>query len=215
MKAKGILFVVSAPSGAGKTTLSKKITEIVDNIHHSISHTTRTPRPDEIDGRHYHFVSKAKFEEMIKNDEFIEWALVHGNYYGTSVWNLDIVQKEKKDLLLVIDVQGAEQLRKKYRTFSDPAHKLYAGESNGCYIFILPPSMEILEKRLRKRGVDSEEDIRRRLKTAEEEMHHYKTYNYIIINDNIDEAVSQLKSIIFAERCRYPNFIPELPDLKL
>lgn len=209
MKAKGILFVVSAPSGAGKTTLSKKITEIVDDIYHSISHTTRTPRPDEIDGRHYHFVSKAKFEEMIKNDEFIEWALVHGNYYGTSVGNLEIVQKEKKDLLLVIDVQGAEQLRKKYRTFSERR------ESNGCYIFILPPSMEILEKRLRKRGVDSEEDIKRRLKTAEEEMHHYKTYNYIIINDNIDEAVGQLKSIIFAERCRYPNFVPELPDLKL
>ena len=209
MKAKGILFVVSAPSGAGKTTLSKKITEIVDNIHHSISHTTRAPRPDEIDGRHYHFVSKAKFEEMIKSGEFIEWALVHGNYYGTSVGNLDIVQKEKKDLLLVIDVQGAEQLRKKYKTCSERS------ESNGCYIFILPPSMEILEKRLRKRGVDSEEDIKKRLKTAEEETHHYKTYNYIIINDNINEAVSQLKSIIFAERCRYPNFVPELPDLKL
>lgn len=201
MKAKGILFVVSAPSGAGKTTLSKKITEIVDNIHHSISHTTRAPRPDEIDGRHYHFVSKAKFEDMIKNDEFIEWALVHGNYYGTSVGNLDIVQKEKKDLLLVIDVQGAEQLRKKYK--------------NGCYIFILPPSMKILERRLRIRGADSEEDIKSRLKTAEEEIHHYKTYNYIIINDNIDEAVDQLKSIIFAERCRYPNFVPGLPDLKL
>ena len=201
MKAKGILFVVSAPSGAGKTTLSKKVTEIVDNIHHSISHTARIPRHDEIDGRHYHFVSKAKFKEMIKNDEFIEWALVHGNYYGTSIRNLDIVQEEKKDLLLVIDVQGAEQLRKKHK--------------NGCYIFILPPSMKTLEKRLRMRGADSEEDIKRRLKTAEEETHHYKTYNYIIINDNIDEAVSQLKSIIFAERCRYPNFVPELPDLKL
>src|SRR3989338_114182 len=209
MKSKGILFVVSAPSGAGKTTLSKKVTEMVDNIHHSVSHTTRNPRPDEIDGKHYHFVSKNKIEEIIKKGEFIEWALVHGNYYGTSVSNLDIVQKEKKDLLLVIDVQGAEQLRKEHKTCSERS------ESNGCYIFILPPSMKILERRLRIRGADSEEDIKRRLKTAEEEMHHYKTYDYIIINDNIDEAVNQLKSIIFAERCRYPNFIPELPDLKL
>jgi len=96
MKTKGILFVVSAPSGAGKTTLSKKVTEIVEDIHHSISHTARTPRHNEIDGRHYHFVSKAKFKEMIKSDEFIEWALVHGNYYGTSIRNLDIVQERKK-----------------------------------------------------------------------------------------------------------------------
>ncbi|MBI3600616.1 MAG: guanylate kinase [Nitrospinae bacterium] len=201
MKSKGILFVVSAPSGAGKTTISKKITEIVDDIYHSISHTTRPPRPDEIDGKHYYFVSKAEFEEMIKREEFIEWASVHGNYYGTSVNNLDIVKNQKKDLLLVIDVQGAEQLRKKHKT--------------GCYIFILPPSMKTLEKRLRARGADSDEEIRKRLKTAEEEIHHYKTYNYIIINDDIDDAVHQLKSIIFAERCRYPNFIPELPDLKL
>ncbi len=201
MKSKGILFVVSAPSGAGKTTLSKKITEIVDDICHSISHTTRPPRPDERDGKHYHFVSKDEFENMVKKEEFIEWALVHGNYYGTSIKNLDIVKNEKKDLLLVIDVQGAEQLRKKHK--------------NGCYIFILPPSMKTLEKRLRARGADSDDDIKKRLKAAGEEIHHYKTYNYNIINDDIDDAVHQLKSIIFAERCRYPNFVPELPDLKL
>src|SRR3972149_6439836 len=201
MKVKGILFVVSAPSGAGKTTLSRKITENCNNIFLSISHTTRPPRVDEIYGDHYHFISKDKFKEMIESGDFIEWAEVHNNYYGTSISNLDIVEKKKKDLLLVIDVQGAEQLRKKYK--------------NGCYIFILPPSMNVLEKRLRERGADSEEGIKIRLKTAEEEIHHYRTYDYIIINDDIDEAVNQLKSIIFAERCRYPNFIPELPDLKL
>ena len=201
MKVKGILFVVSAPSGAGKTTLSKKVTETVNDIYHSISHTTRPPRPDEINGKHYHFVTEDTFERMINGGEFIEWALVHGNYYGTSMRNLEILEKEKKDLLLVIDVQGAEQLRRKYK--------------GGCYIFILPPSMKILEKRLQKRGVDHDNDIKKRLKTAEEEIHHYKTYDYTIINDDIDEAVNQLKSIIFAERCRYPNAIPELPDLKL
>lgn len=201
MKSKGMLFVVSAPSGAGKTTLSEKITETVENIYHSVSHTTRHPRPGEIDGKHYHFISKDKFEEMLKMGDFIEWALVHDNYYGTSIRNLDIVEREQKDLLLVIDVQGAEQLRKKYK--------------NGCYIFILPPSMKVLEERLRKRGVDSKDDIKIRLKTAKEEIHHYKTYNYIIVNDDIDEAVNQLRSIILAERCRYPGFIPELPDLKL
>lgn len=201
MKSKGMLFVVSAPSGAGKTTLSEKITETVENIYHSVSHTTRHPRPGEIDGKHYHFISKDKFEEMLKMEDFIEWALVHDNYYGTSIRNLDIVEREQKDLLLVIDVQGAEQLRKKYK--------------NGCYIFILPPSMKVLEERLRKRGVDSKDDIKIRLKTAKEEIHHYKTYNYIIVNDDIDEAVNQLRSIILAERCRYPGFIPELPDLKL
>ncbi|MBI4377787.1 MAG: guanylate kinase [Nitrospinae bacterium] len=201
MKVKGILFVVSAPSGAGKTTLSKKVTESVNDIYHSISHTTRPPRPDEINGKHYHFVTENIFERMINGGEFIEWALVHGNYYGTSMRNLEILEKEKKDLLLVIDVQGAEQLRRKFK--------------GGCYIFILPPSMKILEKRLQKRGVDHDNDIKKRLKTAEEEIHHYKTYDYTIINDDIDEAVNQLKSIIFAERCRYPNTIPELPDLKL
>jgi guanylate kinase len=201
MKVKGILFVVSAPSGAGKTTLSKKVTETVNDIYHSISHTTRPPRPDEINGKHYHFVTEDTFERMINGGEFIEWALVHGNYYGTSMRNLEILEKEKKDLLLVIDVQGAEQLRRKYK--------------GGCYIFILPPSMKILEKRLQKRGVDHDNDIKKRLKTAEEEIHHYKTYDYTIINDDIDEAVNQLKSIIFAERCRYPNAIPELPGLKL
>jgi len=197
---KGILFVISAPSGAGKTTIARMILKTVPHIHPSISHTTRSPRNDEIDGKDYHFTSVEKFNEMIDRGEFIEWAKVFGNLYGTSIHNLDIVDKEKKDLLLVIDVQGAEQLKKLYQ--------------NGCYIFILPPSLKKLEERLKDRGLDTEEVIKKRLNTAPDEISHYKSYDYVIINNHRNEAAQQLQSIIFAERCRHPNITLNLSDFQ-
>jgi guanylate kinase len=130
---------------------------------------------------------------MIENGEFIEWANIFGNFYGTSFYNIEMVEKEKKDLLLVIDVQGAEQLQRLNK--------------KGCYIFILPPSMDELKNRLFKRSLDTENVIASRLSKAPDEISHYKNYDYIIINSDVNEAASQLRSIVFAERCRYKNFL--------
>lgn len=188
MKRNGLLFIISAPSGAGKTSLFKKVIEKVEDIKASVSHTTRSPRPDERDGVDYHFIRQEEFQEKIKRGEFIEWAEVHGNLYGTSVENLKIIQDRGLDLILDIDIQGAEKIRKAYK--------------NAICIFILPPSIEILEDRLKGRGSDSEEEIQKRLNRAKEEILHYKNYGYVIINADIDKAADELRSIIIAERCR-------------
>ena len=188
IKRKGVFFVLSAPSGAGKTTLCTEIMNIFPEIKLSISYTTRNKREGEINGQDYHFVDKDKFNEMIKENSFAEWAEVHGYFYGTSIETITQAEETGKDLILDIDWQGAKQIKQSLDT--------------GIYIFILPPSLQELEKRLRKRGKDSEEVIKKRLSNAKEEIEQAPCYDYNITNDNLEESISCLKSIIIAERCR-------------
>jgi guanylate kinase len=187
----GILFVVSAPSGAGKTSLVQALLAAEPAIRLSVSYTTRQPRPGEADGRDYHFVSPEAFERMLEAGEFLESATVHGNRYGTSQkWITDALAQEH-DVLLEIDWQGAQQVRKLMRGVVS--------------IFILPPSLEALRARLVGRGQDSEEVIAQRLAAAREEMSHGVEFEYAIINDDFDRAARDLTSIIRAERLKFPR----------
>src|ERR1700710_466258 len=182
----GILFIISAPSGSGKSTLVGEVRRLVEGLEFSISWTTREPRGSEEDGREYHFTSREKFERMIAKGEFLEWAEVFGNYYGTALAALDHARTEGKDLLLDIDVQGAVQVMR----------KLPAAVS----IFILPPSPQILEMRLRNRSeaenVTSEAVIERRLSQAQEEVRQIDDYTYALVNDVLDQAVSEMRAIV-------------------
>lgn len=188
MSRKGIMFIISAPSGAGKTTLCHKLLEACSGLYLSISYTTRKPRQGEIEGIHYHFVSEDIFKEMISSDEFIEWAKVHDNYYGTAKKKTEEILNQGLDILFDIDVQGGKLLRAKI--------------SDTVLIFVLPPNMEILEKRLRGRMSDSEETIIKRIGKAKEEIMEYKYYDYVIVNNTIEDALNQLKSIVNAERLK-------------
>lgn len=192
---RGSLFIVSAPSGAGKTTLCKKLFETVEGIIFSVSYTTRRPRSGEVDGKDYSFVSEEVFLKMIDNAEFIEWAKVHGNYYGTSKNRVEEILADGKDVMLDIDVQGALKMRQ------------VAGE--GVYVFIMPPSMKALEERLKARMSNTEEDMKRRLLKAADEIKEYKSYNYVIINDNLDEALLRFKAIVLAGRSSRERIDPE------
>lgn len=183
-----LLVVVSAPSGAGKTSLCKGAVASVGQLIHSISYTTRPPRPDEKEGRDYYFVSEEEFAQKIEAGEFAEWARVHGHLYGTSRLLLEKHFQAGKDVILDIDVQGAAQLRQRYPT--------------GIFVFVLPPNMEKLELRLRLRKTDSEEEIDRRLQKAIIEVKEYSKYQYLIINDELEVAITALRSIIIAERCK-------------
>ena len=184
----GLLFVISAPSGAGKTSLCRAITNSLENLTHSISYATRKPRPGEIDGRDYYFVSPERFQEMVRAGDFAEWAEVHSNLYGTSRRVLDDLIGKGIDVILDIDTQGAKQIKTKYGT--------------AVYIFIMPPSLEILEERLRNRKSDHEDEIRKRMRQALEEIKDCSMYDYIIVNRDFDRALTELRSIIIAERCR-------------
>lgn len=185
---KGNLFVVSAPSGAGKTTLCRKLCEDIDFIRHSVSYTTRKPRPGEIDGIHYSFVDEDEFRSMINEGEFLEWAEVHGNFYGTSKRKVEELVNSGIDVILDIDTQGAKQIRDNW----------YGSIS----IFILPPSMEELRNRLTGRMSDPEDVIRKRLQKARDEIREYKNYDYVIVNDIFEHALQKVKAIIIAERSR-------------
>ncbi len=182
------MFVVSAPSGAGKTTLCQKVSEIVPNLKHSVSYTTRPPRKREINNIHYTFVSKKKFKAMIQRGCFVEWAVVHGNLYGTSKKRLKELAKNGCDIILDIDTSGAAQIRSKFK--------------DAVFIFILPPSLEVLEERLRGRMTESDEEIKRRINRAKKEIADYRNYNYVIINNEFKKALRELESIIIAERLR-------------
>ncbi len=189
MKRKqGLLFVVSAPSGAGKTSLCRGITGSLKDLTHSISYTTRKPRPGEIDGRDYYFVDEKRFREMVQAGDFAEWAEVHANHYGTSRRALEDMISKGLDVILDIDTQGAKQIKPKYKT--------------AVFIFIMPPSLDILEERLRNRKSDQEEEIRRRIQRSREEIRDYATYDYIVVNQDFDRALNDLRSIVLAERCR-------------
>lgn len=185
---EGILFVVSAPSGAGKTSLCKGITDSLDDLTHSISYTTRLPRPGEVDGRDYYFVSESRFRDMVRAGDFAEHAEVHGNLYGTSKRVLGDMIGEGVDVILDIDTQGARQIR----SYFDAA----------VFVFIMPPSMAILEERLRNRRSDREDEIRRRMQRAVDEIRDFAMYDYLIVNRDFERALSELRSIIIAERCR-------------
>ncbi|WP_109123726.1 guanylate kinase [Dyella sp. C11] len=184
------LFVVAAPSGAGKSTLVNALLEREPSISLSISHTTRPPRPGELYGRHYFFVEREAFEQEIADGIFLEHAEVHGNLYGTSRNTVDTLLAEGCDVLLEIDWQGARQIRK--------------SKPDCVSVFILPPSRAELERRLRGRGSDSPEVIARRLHNSREEIAHAHEFDYIIVNDNFDDALNDLQSIVHAVRGRSP-----------
>ncbi|MFC4160153.1 guanylate kinase [Chitinimonas lacunae] len=185
---KGNIFVVVAPSGAGKTTLVLALLAAEPQVQLSVSYTTRAPREGEVEGRDYHFVSRDAFLAMINHGDFLEHAEVHGNFYGTSQSWINDALATGRDILLEIDWQGAQQVRRHFP------------EAIG--IFILPPSAEVLEQRLRGRGKDSEEAIARRLKNAREEISHIDEADYVIVNEHIDEAVRDIIGIVRAERLR-------------
>ena len=185
----GHLFIVSAPSGAGKTTLVRLLLEKDPGIRVSISSTTRPPRTGENDGREYHFVDVQYFLEMVSRGDFLEWAEVHGNYYGTSRRWIEAEMTAGRDVLLEIDWQGAQQVRKAF-----PA---------AIGIFILPPSLEELKSRLSGRGTDSAETIARRIAAARDEMRHVDEFDYVIINDDLQQALGNLRSIVSATRLQY------------
>jgi len=185
---EGELFIVSAPSGTGKTTLCRKLSAIVPYLKHSVSYTTRLPRKGEINDIHYTFISEKKFKAMINSGEFTEWAVVHGNLYGTSIKRLIELNRRGYDVILDIDTQGARQMKRRFK--------------DAVYIFILPPSIKVLEKRLKSRMSESAQEIRRRIEKAKEEILNYKNYDYVIINDELKKAVKELESIIIARRLR-------------
>jgi len=182
------VFIISAPSGSGKSTLVDKVRQIIPNLDFSISYTTRSPRGNEQNGREYFFVSREQFQEMVRRDEFLEYADVFGNYYGTAKSVLRQAEERGKDLLLDIDVQGAEQIKGKL--------------PSALSIFIMPPDRKTLEARLRKRSLDAEEVIQRRLVTASREIENYEKYDYILVNDRLEESIEALMAILLAERLK-------------
>lgn len=184
----GILFVVSAPSGGGKTSLCKEVIRRLPDFEHGISYTTRQRRAEEVDGRDYHFVTEEKFMKMVKDDEFVEYAYVHGNFYGTSMQSIAETLAQGKHLLIDIDVQGAKQIEERYG-------------DEGVFIFVLPPDFDLLRERLTGRKSDPEDEITRRLEKAREEVLHFQDYDYVIINDDFYDAVKELEAIILAEQC--------------
>jgi guanylate kinase len=185
---RGQLFVVSAPSGAGKTTVVERVIAATPGLRRSRSYTSRRARPGETDGVDYHFVSRDRFEAMIAGGQFLEWAEYSGNLYGTAVVDTERELEAGTDLVLVIDVQGARQVRR-----HRPASVL---------VFVLPPSAGELEVRLRTRGEDSEEQVRLRLQAAREEVQAVAEYDYVVVNDVIDDCVARLQAIVAAERAR-------------
>jgi guanylate kinase len=199
MKREGILFIISAPSGAGKTTLCKEVIDIFRNLRHSVSYTTRQARPGEVHGRDYFFVSSDEFQRMVAAGEFAEWAEVHGNLYGTAVETLEEYRKTGVDVVLDIDCQGARQLKERYR--------------GGVFIFILPPSFMELRRRLDNRNADSTDVIERRIEGAAAEIKESRWYDYIIVNDVFSKAVEELKSVLIAERCRTGRVLDAVAEM--
>jgi guanylate kinase len=183
---KPIVYIISAPSGSGKSTLVNELLKKVSDLEFSISYTTRAPRGSETNGRQYYFVSRPEFEKMIAEDEFLEYAEVFGNYYGTARRFLRAAEQNSRDLLLDIDVQGAKQIQDKV--------------PDATSIFILPPDRRTLEERLRKRSEDSDAVIQRRLDTATREIENYKRYNYILVNDQLEDSIKALRAIVRGER---------------
>lgn len=201
----GIVYILSAPSGAGKSTLAARLRQMFPDIEFSVSYTTREPRGNEQHGREYFFVSRQEFEAMLQRDEFLEHAEVFGNYYGTARRTVEEALARGHDLLLDIDVQGAQQIRQKL--------------PGAVAIFILPPSRPVLERRLRERSQAenalSEEVIQRRLRNASNEIEKYPGYGYILVNDRLEDSIEQLKAIVLAERLKRAPAPPSAEEARL
>jgi guanylate kinase len=197
--ARGTLFVVSSPSGGGKGTIIRRVLEVVPNLSYSVSFTTRAPRQNEVNGREYFFVGLAQFEEMVAGGEFLEWACVHGNFYGTARRQVAEETGAGVDIVLEVDVQGAASVRKLLM--------------DSVSIFILPPSYAVLRERLIARGTDSPEELEVRLRNAPDELRQYSSFDYVIFNDEVERAAAQLASVISAERAkcvRQENLVREV-----
>ena len=185
---KGLLIVVSGASGTGKGTVCKKILDDMPQVAYSISATTRAPRPGEVDGKEYYFISRDEFKAWIADGKFLEFADVYGNFYGTPLNKIEERLNRGEDILLEIDVQGALNVKKKC--------------PDGIYIFLLPPSLEELKRRIEGRGTETPESLQRRLANAVAEIKIGRDYNYVVVNDSVDNAVAQIKAILVAERCK-------------
>jgi guanylate kinase len=186
MRREGLILILSAPSGAGKTSLCKELFNTFPDMRESVSYTTRAARPGEIEGEAYHFVSHEEFERMVADDEFAEWAIVHGNMYGTALNTLETAWKSGIDLVLDIDCQGALKLKEQFE--------------GGVFVFVMPPSMEELRRRLEYRSTDSQEVIELRIARAADEIRESRWYDYIIINDDFSVACQELASIVITYR---------------
>ena len=193
-----MLIVITGPSGSGKSTLANRMLEEIENVEFSVSYTTRPKRESEREGKDYHFVSEEEFKSMIREEKLVEWAVVHGNYYGTPKSELPRVTEERT-LLLDIDVQGAGQIREKHE--------------EAVFVFILPPLFPVLQKRLETRGQDSPAVIQRRLEVAKKEILQYREFDYVVINDELDKAAEELKSIILSRRCLRENREKEITPI--
>jgi guanylate kinase len=196
---RGILFVVSAPSGGGKGTLIQRVLNNLPNLGYSVSFTTRAPRSGEIDGREYFFVTPEKFDQLVAANEFLEWAQVHSHRYGTSREQVSREIREGRDIILEVDVQGAASVRELI--------------PDSVSVFILPPSFEVLRQRLMARGTDSLEELDVRLRNAPRELQHYSAFQYLIINDDADRAAAELLAIIHAERARLSRQEPQIKKI--
>ncbi len=182
------VFIISAPSGSGKSTLVRRLLASVEGLRFSVSYTTRPPRGTEVDGQDYFYISREEFELRLQREEFLEWACVFGNYYGTHRSTYDEAVAEGKDLILDIDVQGAQQLK--------------TALPEAVSVFVLAPSRQVLEERLRARSEDAESVIQRRLREAAEEIRNYRRYDYVLVNDDVVESADILRAIVLAERVR-------------
>lgn len=187
-KNRGVLIVISGPSGAGKGTICKELLKNNDNLYLSVSATTRNPREGEIDGVNYYFLTRENFLKRVEEKDFLEYAEVYGNCYGTPKSNVEKMLEEGKDVILEIDIQGALKVKENF--------------SEGVFIFILPPSMEELKQRIIRRGSETEESLMRRFKSAYKEINYVSKYNYAVVNDTLEVAVSKVEGIIAAEKCR-------------
>ena len=201
IKRRGALVVVSAPSGAGKTTLCHEVRSVVPDLYYSVSYTTRAPRPGEVNGADFHFVSVAQFVAMRDRDEFAEWAEVHGHLYGTPAKALEGALARGLDVLLDIDTHGARQLRQRY--------------PEAVSVFIMAPSLAELEARLRERKSDAPGEITLRLTRARDEIAAWRQYDYLIINRDVKDAVDELAALIRAERCRTSRLTLKFPDMEV
>jgi guanylate kinase len=194
MDEKGQIFVITAPSGTGKTTIINSVRKNVRGVGYSISHTTRRPREGEVNGYHYYFVDRVEFENMIGAHELLEWAVVYDQRYGTSISSVSSELSSGKDLLMDLDIQGAVEIKRRF--------------PESLSIFILPPSMEILEERLKRRSTNDKTDIDLRMKKAIEEIQGCRDYDFIIVNDDLDQAEKEIEAIIIAQRANRKRRFP-------
>jgi guanylate kinase len=191
---KGQLFVITAPSGTGKTTIIDIVRKNVEGIGYSVSHTTRKPRRGEVHGVHYYFIARKEFEKMIEAHEFVEWAIVYGQLYGTSISGVESTLSSGKDLLLDLDIQGAQEIRKQF--------------PEATLIFILPPSLDILRERLQKRSAQEDTNIALRMEKTEEEIKRCSDYDFLIVNDDLNQAAREVEAIIIAQRAQTKRRFP-------